>query len=337
MIISIVIPSYNSAQTIIQCIEGCLEQQHTNDFVEIIVVDDGSTDKTKDVVGKYPVRYVYQENSGPAAARNRGWKATKGDIVCFTDSDCIPDRAWIGQLTEKFTHPEIGAVGGSYDIANRDSLIAGCIHEEIMERHRNMPEHVHAFGSYNVAIRKEILEKVGGFDETYRRASGEDNDLSYRILNAGYKIAFAKDAIVVHHHTERLFRYLKEQFRHGCWRMKLYRDHPDMMKGDHYTRIKDIIEPPISILLLLSALVAIGIPFIKTFSAILFCLFAIIQLPMPFKIVLRKKEMKYFFLAWLAFLRGFARGLGMLVGTFRFWRFRELGILCTMLKNTLKS
>jgi len=314
-----------------------LEQQCTKDVVEIIIVDDGSTDSTKDVVEKYPVKYVYQENNGPAAARNRGWRAAKGDIVCFTDSDCIPDRTWVRQLLKKFIHPDITAVGGSYDIANREGLIANCIHEEIMERHRNMPEYVHAFGSYNVAIRKEVLETVGGFDETYRRASGEDNDLSYRILKEGHKIAFARNAIVAHHHTERFSIYLKEQFRHGYWRMKLYRDHPDMMKGDHYTSIKDIVEPPISLLLLLSALLAIGISFMKAMTLVLLCLFVIIQLPMPLKIVLQKKDMKYLYLAWLTFFRGFARGSGMLVGAIRFWRFKGLGMLCSMLKNTLKS
>lgn len=322
MTISIVIPSYNSSQTIAQCIEGCLEQQRTKDVVEIIIVDDGSTDNTKDVVEKYPVKYVYQENRGPAAARNRGWRAAEGDIVCFTDSDCIPDRAWLRQLLKSFMHPEVAAVGGSYGIANSDSLVADCIHEEIIERHRNMPEYVHAFGSYNVAIRKEVLETVGGFDETYCRASGEDNDLSYRILQEGHKIAFARDAIVAHHHTECFFKYLKEQFRHGYWRMKLYRDHPGMMKGDHYTNWKDIIEPPMSMLLLLTALFAVVIPSVKTSAVLLFCLLLIIQLPMPLRIVLRKKDIRYFYLAWLALVRGFARGSGMLVGVIRFWRFK---------------
>lgn len=320
-LVSIIIPTYNSIHTLKYTLQSCLNQDYPENKLEIIVVDDGSTDGTRKVVLEFPVKYIHQNNRGPASARNRGWMAAQGEIVCFTDSDCIPHRMWVQTLMKGFTNDDIGAVAGSYGIANNNIILANCIHEEIMERHGRMPNEVCAFGSYNVAIKRDILKKIGGFNENYRIASGEDNDLSYRILKAGYKICFARYALVAHYHPERLFKYLKEQFRHGYWRMKLYRAHPDMMSGDHYTNWKDIIEPPLSLLLL-------GlIPFYKINTVghiiiILLTFYSFIQIILPLRVVWRNKSFKYLYLFWITFLRGFSRGLGMFVGVLKF------GILC---------
>lgn len=317
MDISIIIPAYNVERTITGTIEACLNQYYSEGKVEVIVVDDGSTDETRKAVLEFPVKYIHQNNRGPASARNRGWMAAQGEIVCFTDSDCIPHRRWVRTLMNGFTNDDIGAVAGSYDISNKNFLHADCIHEEIIERHGRMPKEVHAFGSYNVAIRRDILKKTGGFNENYRIASGEDNDLSYRILKTGYKIYFDRYALVAHYHPERLFKYLKDQFRHGYWRMKLYREHPNMIKGDHYTNWKDIIEPPLSLLIL-------GlIPFYKISAMgyiiiILLTFYSFIQIILPLRVVWKNKSFKYLYLSCITFLRGFARGLGMFVGVLKF-------------------
>lgn len=323
MVISIVIPTYNAAQTLIECVQACLNQDYPRDKLEIIIVDDGSTDDTQEIIKKYPVMYIYQSNSGPAKARNTGWRSAKGEVIFFTDSDCIPDKEWISRVIRKFISNDIGAVAGSYEIANKKSLLAQCIHEEIIERHLRMSEQICAFGSYNVAIRRKVLEEVGGFNEEYRYASGEDNDLSYRILKAGYKIYFAKDALVAHYHPEKLYKYLKGQYRHGFWRMKLYRDHPDMMKGDDYTNWKDIVEPPLSLLSLFFLPLFWTIPLIKIPFLSLLAFYSIIQFPMALKIIIRKREYRFFYLSCLTFLRGFARGLGMLTSGIEYFIFRK--------------
>ena len=103
-----------------------------------------------------------------------------------------------------------------------------------------MPQYPKSFGSYNFCIKKNIFDEVNGFDENYKNASGEDNDLSYKIGNAGYKIYFNKEMLVKHHHPEKVWKYLKEQYQHGFWRAKMYKDHPCMIMGDDYTYWKDI-------------------------------------------------------------------------------------------------
>ncbi len=314
MKVSVIIPVYNRAGLIRDIIDALLSQKIPP--FEIIIVDDGSTDNLMDAVKDYPVRYVYQENRGPASARNLGSSLADGDILAFIDSDCIPEKDWLLKLIEGFDNDMIGVVAGSYSIANPESLLSRLIHEEIKWRHMRFGIFIKAFGSYNFGIRKKLFEEIGGFDESYRRASGEDNDLSYRVIKAGYKIRFLSDCLVRHYHTENLFRYLREQWRHGYWRMKVYRDHPDMMKGDDYTSLKDILELPFSFF------VVAGIPlffssmwFIET--GLLFFL-AGLSIPCTVEITWRKKRLEYLLLIPLSTIRSFARLGGMLSGLYRF-------------------
>lgn len=316
---SIVIPAYNAENTISNLIEVCLNQSVKS---EIIIVDDGSTDDTAKVIKKYPVKYIYQENTGPAAARNAGSKAASGEIVCFTDSDCIPENNWVEKIVNKYTSDQIGGVGGSYDIANKDALLAKCIHEEIVQRHMRTSSETDYLGSFNLSYRKKVLEETGGFDESFRHASGEDNELSYRVKKAGYKLIFDKDIEVSHYHQTNLLKYLKEQYRHGYWRMKLYRLHPDMTKGDSYAGILDFVQPPL-------AMVIAGTVIISFFYKLLFSaavLFAVLllalQLPVTLTAVIRNKQYSYLCFLPILFLRAFARGFGMLKGI---WSFCILG------------
>ena len=317
-LVSIVIPAYNAAFTIANCIQACLAQDYPQERLEIIVVDDGSRDTTKAIATRFPVKYIYQENSGPAQARNEGWRAAGGEIACFTDSDCIPDTDWISRLVANYTCDEIGGVGGTYGIANSDSLLAVCIHEETVQRHLHIPRYVDYLGSFNLSYRKQVLQEVGGFDESYRIASGEDNDLAYRIMKRGYKLVFDRDAVVAHHHPSNLIRYLRQQFWHGYWRMKLYRNHPDMARGDTYGGLADFIQPPLA----LATLCLVPIVFLLHIAYLLFALLIVgmtLQLPMSLAIIKRTRQIKYLALVPVTFLRGYARGLGMAWGIFGFF------------------
>jgi glycosyltransferase involved in cell wall biosynthesis len=245
--VSVIVPAYNASATIGQSLEAITRQNCFQPF-EVIVVDDGSSDNTADIVSSYPsVRYVRQNNAGPASARNLGAQLAMGEYLAFTDSDCIPREDWIAKLMEGFVQQQVGAVAGGYGIANPGSWLANCINKEIFWRHAClMPDFPNSFGSYNFCVKKSIFQAVGGFNTAYRRASGEDNDLSYKIVQSGWRIYFERRALVDHYHPSRLLKYLNEQFRHGYWRVKIYRDHPRMMRGDGYTYWKDIVEIPLA-------------------------------------------------------------------------------------------
>ena len=319
MKISVVIPAYNAESTIDQAVAQSLAQATGSLEVEVIVVDDGSSDDTAEVAESAGARVIRQDNAGPASARNGGWQAAKGRFICFTDADCIPPADWVLHLLEGFTDSHIGAVAGSYDVANSNSWLARWVHCEIMRRHDRMPSSVRAFGSYNVAIPRYVLKFTGGFDSAYRSASGEDNDLSYRILKAGWQIAFRPQAKVAHLHPEKLWRYLKDQYRHGFWRAKLYKEHPDMVGGDDYTLLRDRVEPALILGIAgCAALTLFGITslFWPFFTILL--VYTCIHLSWPLSWWLGRGTIDALPYAGVTFMRGFARTLGLCAGILRF-------------------
>lgn len=316
--VSVVIPAYNSEKTISQAIKAVLGQDFDG-TIELIVVDDGSSDKTAEIVQSFPnVQSINQENQGPASARNLGAQKANGEIVFFTDSDCVPHVSWISTMLAHFSDPSIAAVRGSYGIANPESLLARCVHEEILYRHRFLPRYPKVFGSYNVGIRKRVIDEIGGFNTGYRHASGEDNDLSYRILSAGYKILFEPKALVDHYHPTSLKKYLKEQYRHGFWRVKMYFAHPHMARGDDYTFWKDIVEPPAVILFLatFSWSILAGSSGILDWTKGIGIFLVILEL--VFGVIIMKKLPEGLFFCIVMFLRSLVRTFGFMAGILHF-------------------
>jgi glycosyltransferase involved in cell wall biosynthesis len=319
MKVSVVIPAYNAERTIGQAVAQSLAQARESLEVEVIVVDDGSDDDTAKFAESAGAKVIRQENAGPAAARNRGWESATGQVICFTDSDCIPAAAWLENLLDGFTGQEVGAVAGSYDIANTSSWLARWVQQEISERHKRMGSFVRAFGSYNVAIPRYVLQATGGFDPEYRRASGEDNDLSYRIIKKGWRIAFKPQAKVGHYHPERVWKYLLEQYRHGFWRAKLYKDHPDMIRGDDYTRRRDKLEPILVLAIAgFSIFALLGSTSFIWPLAIIFAVYTSIQVSWPISWWLGEGRIDAFPYGGVTFLRGFARTAGLCLGIFQF-------------------
>ena len=311
---TVVIPAYNAQQTIVHAIQAVLAQTYPGD-IEIIVVDDGSTDRTGEMAQSFrEVKYIRQDNAGPASARNKGASTGKGQFIFFTDSDCIAHRNWIEKILKCFSDDNIGVVCGSYGIANHQSILARSIHREILYRHHFlMPRFVRAFGSYNFCVRRRVFDEAGGFDESYRRASGEDNDLSYKILKNGHRIFFAKDALVDHYHPTGIQKYLKEQFRHGFWRAKMYWDHPDMARGDDYTFWKDMAEVPLSLISSGTLIFALFHGWFFKFF-IFFIIIPFIFLEICFAFLMLRAICASLYFGCVMFMRSFARTFGLSTG-----------------------
>ncbi len=318
-LVSIVIPAYNSENTILASIKASLAQSYSN--VEVIVVDDGSVDATASIVRSIDrVKYIRQDNRGPASARNKGASVARGDIIFFTDSDCVPEKDWVKKMVPLLDRGDktIAVVAGSYGIVNRDNILARCIHKEILFRHKYLiPSYPRSFGSYNFCIWAEIFKDLGGFNAEYRYASGEDNDLSYKVLKAGYKILFVQDSVVFHCFPTSIREYLKEQFRHGFWRVKMYIDYPHMMKGDDYTFWKDIIEPPAVIVFLFCLVLSLFFP-LNFFIISGFIFTFILFLNIFFSYIVTRNFYETIFLFWVMLARAFARTLGFSSGIVRF-------------------
>lgn len=320
MDISIIIPAYNAAGTLRECLAACLQQEAP--AKEIIVVDDGSTDDTARIAENTPgVRCVRQTNRGPAAARNRGAREATGALLVFTDADCVPHGDWLKELAAAFT-PKTTAAGGTYGIANPQFRLARLVYEEILWRHERLEEEVDFLGSFNVAYRKEAFETVGGFDECFRHASGEDNDLAYRLRDAGASLRFVPGAIVDHYHPTRLLPYLRTQRRHGYWRVKLYFKHAGRVRGDQYAGLRELMAPGLALALLGCILLFPCLPYPLAMLALFAAGWAVLLYPgTPRGISQYLSVPDRLVFGLLRFVRDVARGLGMIQGCCAFaWR-----------------
>jgi len=325
---SIIIPAYNAEKTIAECLQACLAQTYP-DF-EIVVVDDGSTDRTPEIARAFPnARLISKENAGPAAARNSGAKAAMGEVLVYTDSDCVPHPDWLVRLLDGLTDGVV-AVGGTYDCANPESRLARVIQAEIAIRHRRFAPEVDFLGSFNVAYRKEGFDRIGGFNEEYRQASGEDNDLAYRLQEEPGSLRFCADAVVSHYHPEKLLPYLRTQACHGYWRVKLYRDHPNRAVGDQYARLPDLLAPPGTILIAMFLPIALGgwwlgweAPVAPGYWAVgMVVTYLALQVPIAWRLRQELPIGDLLYFRWVSTLRDMARAVGLIRGI---WHFRILG------------
>jgi len=326
--VSIIIPACNGAATLAECLAACLAQDYPH--TEVIVVDDGSTDSTAAIArATGGVRLVQQANQGPAAARNHGARVARGEVLAYTDSDCAPRSDWIAALIAQFDEGVV-AVGGTYTMANGASRLARVIQAEIAARHAQFAGEVDFLGSFNVAYRKDAFDAVGGFHEGYRAASGEDNDLAYKLQDAGGRLRFTKDAEVAHYHPERLWPYLRTQAKHGFWRVKLYRDHPGRARGgDQYAGWPDLLAPPLSLVVAASLPLALAASFLTPWgtwailaTGLLLILYILLHGPIALRLKhhLSSPDLLY---CWAVLcIRDLARALGLLRGL---WSARRNG------------
>lgn len=235
--VSIIVPTFNSARTIGECVDALLKQNYPADKYEIIIVDDGSNDNTAEILKSFNIRYHRQDNKGPATARNKGVEMAEGEIVAFTDADCIPDSNWISEIVLPLESPEIVGVKGAYR-TTQTSLWVRFAQAEFNERYRILSHHkyIDMVSTYSAAYKKSVFLLMGGFDVSFPFPNHEDTDLSYRMAQRGYKMVFNPKAVVAHlNHPNSFFRYTRLKFWRGYWRMIVYRKYPNKIMKDTYT------------------------------------------------------------------------------------------------------
>lgn len=235
--VSVIVPAYNARGTIKQCLEALTGQSYPADSYEVIVVDDGSTDEIKNVVQGYKAQYIRQENQGPAAARNKGVREARGEIILFTDADCVPDANWIREMVKPFGNPEVMAVKGAYQTTQKN-IVARFAQAEFEERFEMLKksESIDMVDTYAAGFRRLIFLKLGGFDTSFPVANNEDTELSYRMSKGNYKMVFNPEAIVHHlNHPDSLIKYARLKFWRGYWRMAVYKRFPGKALKDTYT------------------------------------------------------------------------------------------------------
>jgi glycosyltransferase involved in cell wall biosynthesis len=234
--VSVVVPTLNGARRIGHCLDA-LQQQTRERDVEIVVVNDGSVDNTASVVESYSgVRLITQANAGPAAARNRGALEARGEIILFTDDDCVPTPGWLGAMLEPFADPEVVGAKGVYR-THQTSLVARFVQIEYEDKYRLMAglDYIDFVDTYSAAFRRDRFLEMTGYDTSFPVACAEDVELSYRMSARGWKMKFASSAIVYHTHPDTLASYLKKKYKFAFWRVLAVRKNPGKAIKDSHT------------------------------------------------------------------------------------------------------
>jgi glycosyltransferase involved in cell wall biosynthesis len=234
--ISIIIPTFNGASRIGSCLDAILKQPAGRN-VEILVVNDGSTDNTAEVVERHAdVRLITQSNAGPAAARNRGALEAHGTIIVFTDDDCVPVPDWLDAMVESFQDAEVVGTKGVYR-THQESLAARFVQIEYEDRYRLMAgiPSIDFIDTYSAAFRRDRFLDMAGYDTSFPVACAEDIELSYRMSARGWKMKFAPRAIVYHTHPDTIWRYLMKKYKFAFWRVLAVRKNPSKAVKDSHT------------------------------------------------------------------------------------------------------
>ncbi len=228
----VVIPVHRATPRLLSCLEALAGQDMRSDLSVVISLD-GPVELPPEF-SALADQVVAGAKAGPAAARNRGFRAGGGRFVLFTDSDCIPGRGWARALVDCL-ETGFDAVKGVYSSGGR-KLIQRLQQVEFEERYARLSGcgSVELVDTYSAGFRREALEAVGGFDESFPAADHEDVDLSYRMSDAGLRLGFCPAASVRHEHRGTWRGYFLLKFSRGRWRAKVASAHPRRTASDSY-------------------------------------------------------------------------------------------------------
>jgi cellulose synthase/poly-beta-1,6-N-acetylglucosamine synthase-like glycosyltransferase len=217
-----------------RCLAALLAQDYDAGEFEIVIADDAASDQTKRIVewwSQSPVNgnktpclsYIpVIETQGPAAARNAGWRAACGEIIAFTDDDCIPDPRWLTRGVSEFRN---GIVGVQGRIVMPLPLLPTDYERDASHLERS------EFVTANCFLRRDTLQQLDGFDENFALAWREDSDLFFTLLEKNHQLVYAPDAIVVHPIRPGTWGISIRQQRKAMYNALLYKKHPRLYRS----------------------------------------------------------------------------------------------------------
>ena len=254
LFVSIIIPVRNRHDDIDACLRSLGELDYPYDKLEIIVVDDASTDQTPDVVSHYPVHLIrLKQHKQASYCRNLAAQNAGGDILAFIDSDCLAGSAWLRELVPAFKDVQLGALGGVVDSyfdengLDRYEKVKSSLNVSnwFKRSHKNDP--FFYLPACNLLARRHLFLELGGFKEEL--VVGEDVDLCWRIRKNGYQIEYRPQGRVYHKHRNRVFPFCRRRFDYGTSESLLNKLHPE--------KIKKLCFPPLTSLFWSSLLISI--------------------------------------------------------------------------------
>ena len=304
--VSIIIPAYNAEKTIAQCLTS-VQNLDWDGELEIILVNDGSTDRTAEIAGTFSgVKVISVPNGGAPRATNIGIQTARYDVVASVDADIILERDWLKKTIPWFEDPTVAGVTGYVQGAGRKLIgrITG-YHTEL--RHSRRSQYVDAMGSANTAYRRQAITQVGMFDEQMK--IGYDTDISQKLRSAGYLLVFNKEAKCRHYWREDLKGYLKQQCGYAYYHLELARK-----SGRTHNRVSTfgmVLQVPLTAVIILATILVSIV--VSPFALIALVLLPAMHLPDTIAILTRKRDWGILALPWLFTLRNLAWIYGAIV------------------------
>lgn len=314
--ITVIIPAYNAAKTLGECLIRIQQQVDVPDEVEIIVVDDGSKDETAVIAQTANVRLIQTpQKQGAAAARNAGIRAAQGELICFTDADCWPRPNWLSELVKPFMVNEVIGCKGIYE-SDQPELVARFVQLEYEDKYDLLRKEtfIDFIDTYSAAYRTHALRRVGGFDEAIFYV--EDQELSFRLAAKGEKMVFQPSAVVQHFHSSTLRGYMRKKFMIGYWKSQILRRYPNRAVKDSHT--PQVLKLQLVLAALILGFLFLGIifpPFLIVWL-LLITLFVLSALPFMAK-AWPKDRAVALASPFLLFCRALGLGFGTAVGILR--------------------
>ena len=245
--VTFLVPVHNGAQWLADVLQSILTQADGRPM-EILVVEDGSRDGSPDVLARYAqfgaIRVIPGPQRGAAAALNEGLRHATHGIVCQVDQDVILQPGWMAHLVEALDEPRVAAAQGYYVTPPDGSVWARVMGLDLEDRYRRLAgcdvDHV---CTGNTAYRAAVLREIGGFDETL--GYGYDNDISYRLIDAGYRLVIRSDARSIHRWRDASWSYLVQQYGFGYGRLDLVAKHRRRLSGDAVSPLGMMLHAPL--------------------------------------------------------------------------------------------
>lgn len=210
-IVSVIIPNYNGSATIEKCLGAAFSSDYS--LFEVIVVDDCSTDDSTEIIGKFPCSLVkLGRRSGAARARNAGAEQCSGEILFFTDSDCVLTTNALSHAVRSIDGRENSVIGGTYTKIPYDDTFFSAfqsIFVHYSETKKPVPDYV---ATHAMVITRELFRKTGGFPENFLPIL-EDVEFSHRLRRSGYSLAMNSHILVRHVFNFTLMKSLRNAFR----------------------------------------------------------------------------------------------------------------------------
>jgi mycofactocin glycosyltransferase len=233
--VSVIIPVRNREKDLAHCLRSLSNLRYPAHRLEIIVVDDASSDGTLQVVSKFPVRTLaVQKRRHAPGCRNLAARQANGEILAFIDSDCVADPSWLNDLLPVFRDPAVGVVGGLVDAyfeekgLDRYEKVKSSLQVSTWQK-RSSEQELHFYvPSCNLLIRRELFRELGGFREDLH--VGEDVDLCWRLQKIGMAVEYKPVGKVYHKHRNQIGPFCRRRFQYGTSEPVLQQLHPDRPK-----------------------------------------------------------------------------------------------------------